>query len=81
MKTSFLALALAACVTTGLAHAAESAPTHATAPAAAQSQQWSAAGNVKDNAPKTRADVRHELEQAKHDGQLVYLNSNLYRGS
>jgi hypothetical protein len=80
MKTAILALALAASVTTGLAQATES--TQSATPAnGAQSQQWSAGGNSRDTAPKTRADVRHELERAEHDGQLVYLNSNLYRGS
>jgi hypothetical protein len=81
MKTSILALALAASVTTGLAHASETAATNAADPGVVQSQQCSAAGSGKGVVLKTRADVRHELERARHDGQLVYLNSNLYRGS
>ncbi|MEA3082308.1 MAG: hypothetical protein QOC89_5 [Paraburkholderia sp.] len=81
MKTSILAFALAACVTTGLAHASETAVAHATDSGVAQSQSWSAAGTGRDVAPKTRADVRQELVRAEHDGQLVSLNNNLYRGS
>ncbi|MFM0203369.1 DUF4148 domain-containing protein [Paraburkholderia fungorum] len=81
MKTSILALALAASLTTGLAHASETAAAHSTDSGVAQSQSWSAAGNGQDVAPKTRADVRQELVRAEHDGQLVYLNNNLYRGS
>jgi hypothetical protein len=70
MKTSIIALALAASAFTGIAHAAVPV---------ADSADKSAANRISMMA-KTRAEVRQELVQAQKDGQLASLN-NLYRGS
>jgi hypothetical protein len=77
MKTSMIALAFAAFAVTGLAHASGNTATDGTQPSAAQLQQWSPA--PQSGAQKTRAEVRQELVQAEHDGQIAYL-SKLYRG-
>jgi hypothetical protein len=77
MKTSMIAVAFAAFAMTGLAHASSNTATNSTEPSAAQLQQWSPA--QQSGAQKTRAEVRQELVQAEHDGQLAYL-SKLYRG-
>jgi hypothetical protein len=82
MNASKLALALAASVTFVAA-----APAFAAMPAAAsaaqapvqQTQVWTPASNAA-SAKITRAQVRQELVQAQHDGQLASLQQ-LYRGS
>lgn len=78
MKASMIALAFAAFATTGFAYAATPAPTSATQSVVVQTAQWSPAHQ--DVAGKTRAEVRQELVQAEHDGQLAYLNK-FYQGS
>jgi hypothetical protein len=78
MKTSSIALAFAAFATAGVAYASEAPTTAAIQPAAvAQIQQWSP--NQINAAQKTRADVRHELVVAEHDGEIARLNK-LYQG-
>jgi hypothetical protein len=78
MKASMIAFAFAALATTGIAHAADSVAANGGQSGAAQTQQWTPSQN--GFAPKTRAEVRHELVQAQHDGQLASLQ-NLYRGN
>ena len=81
MKVSMIALTFAALAVGNLAHAANPAPATTKNPDVVQAAQaqWSAgAANV---APKTRAEVRHELVQAEKDGQLASLNRTLYSGS
>jgi hypothetical protein len=78
MKASMIALTFVALTTTGIAHAADSVAANAGQSAVAQTQQWPPSQNR--IAPKTRAEVRHELVQAQQDGQLAYLH-NLYHGS
>jgi hypothetical protein len=73
MKASLIALAFAAFATTGIAHAADSAAMNGGVSNVAQTQQNGVA-------PKTRAEVRHELAQAQQDGELARLQS-LYHGS
>ena len=78
MKTSIIALALAAFATTSVAYASETPATAAAQPAvAAQTQQWSP--NQINATQKTRAEVRHELALAEHDGEIASLNK-LYQG-
>lgn len=78
MKTSSIALAFAAFATAGVAYASETPATTAAQPAlAAQTQQWSP--NQINATQKTRAEVRHELAQAEHDGEIARLNT-LYQG-
>jgi invasion protein IalB len=48
-------------------------------PATQQSQAWTPASNAA-NAKITRAQVRQELIQAQHDGELAALQQ-VYRGS
>jgi hypothetical protein len=74
MKTSIIALAFAAFAASGLAQAADTAATSATV-----RTEQSASGQT-GASQKTRADVRRELVQAQHDGQLASLRS-LFRGS
>ncbi|KFX61037.1 DUF4148 domain-containing protein [Paraburkholderia fungorum] len=78
MKTSMIALAFATFATTGFAHASDAPAASANPAGAAQIQQWnpSEAGAMQ----KTRAEVRNELLQAEHDGQLSYLRK-VYQGS
>jgi hypothetical protein len=78
MKTSMIALAFAAFATAGVAHASDATATTGTQSDATQVQQWNPGQTGATQ--KTRAQVRHELVQAEHDGQLAYL-SKLYRGS
>ncbi|MBB2927526.1 DUF4148 domain-containing protein [Paraburkholderia silvatlantica] len=82
MNVSKLALAFAAS-----AAVLAAAPVFAAMPAqpgaapspVQQSQAWTPAGNAA-NAKITRAQVRQELIQAQHDGQLAAIQQ-LYRGS
>ena len=78
MKTSMIALAFAAFATAGIAHASDAPATTGGQSGTAQTQQWNPSQT--DAMQKTRAEVRHELVQAKQDGQLAYL-SKVYRGS
>lgn len=84
MKNSMIALAFAAVATLALTQGAEAAQVASNTaandfqPSAAQLQQWSPAQSGATQ--KTRAEVRQELVQAEHDGQLAYL-SKLYRGN
>jgi hypothetical protein len=80
MKPSMIALALAfaACAVSGWAHANGTVGSGDEAASNVQTQQWSPTRN--SIAPKTRAEVRRELVQAKRDGQLARLNGTLYRG-
>ncbi|SAL09975.1 DUF4148 domain-containing protein [Caballeronia telluris] len=73
MKTSIIALALAASAFTGIAHAAVPAPDGADKTAVVSVSRNSVMA-------KTRAEVRQELVHAQKDGQIASL-SNLYRGS
>ncbi|CAL8476884.1 DUF4148 domain-containing protein [Caballeronia sp. S22] len=74
MKTSIIALAFAAITASGIARATDTD----TATTATQTEQ-SDTSHIGASS-KTRADVRHELEQAQKDGQLASLG-RLYRGS
>ncbi|SAL61130.1 hypothetical protein AWB67_03022 [Caballeronia terrestris] len=76
MKTTLAALAFAAFAVSGFANAATTS--NADQAVAVQTQQANA--NRAGYAPKTRADVRHELVQAQMNGQIAGLQ-NLYRGS
>ncbi|WP_083611744.1 DUF4148 domain-containing protein [Paraburkholderia phenazinium] len=58
-------------------NASTPATTAAQPTVAAQPQQWSP--NQINVTPKTRAEVRHELAQAEHDGEIARLNK-LYQG-
>ena len=78
MNVSKLALAFAASAAV-LAAAPVFAAMPAQSSAAQQSQAWTPASNAA-NAKITRAQVRQELIQAQHDGQLAALQQ-LYRGS
>ncbi|ASW01347.1 DUF4148 domain-containing protein [Paraburkholderia aromaticivorans] len=82
MKVSMIALTLAACVAGSVAHAAvlpaPAADANSSQSAPVGQPQWSA--NAAGVAPKTRAQVRHELVQAENDGQLANLNRSLYSG-
>ena len=78
MKASMIALAFVALATTGIAHAADSVAANAGQSAVAQTQQWTPSQN--GIAPKTRAEVRHELALAEKDGELARLQS-LYHGN
>jgi multidrug efflux pump subunit AcrA (membrane-fusion protein) len=78
MKTSIIALALAASAFTGIAHAAVPAGESADKSSIVQSAATYASRN--SAMAKTRADVRQELVQAQNDGQLANLRV-LYRGS
>jgi len=78
MKRSIITLAFAACAVSSWAHAAGTVSSSDEAANTVQTQQWSPTHN--SAAPKTRAEVRHELVQAERDGQLAYLNGTLYRG-
>jgi hypothetical protein len=80
MKTSIIALAFATFAVAGVAHAAGVTDATATLAAqsdAAQTQQWGV--SQMSSAPKTRAEVRHELALAEHDGEMARL-SKLYQG-
>ncbi|CAG9274986.1 DUF4148 domain-containing protein [Paraburkholderia unamae] len=82
MNVSKLALAFAATVTFAAAapvFAAMPAQASAAQPSVQASQVWTPASNAA-NAKITRAQVRQELVQAQHDGQLAAINQ-LYRGS
>jgi hypothetical protein len=82
MNVSKLALAFAASVTFVAAapvFAAMPAQSSAAQPTVQQSQVWTPASNAA-NVKITRAQVRQELIQAQHDGQLAALQQ-LYRGS
>ena len=78
MKTSFVALALAVCATTGSAHAAVPV-SGVTQNVDAQQALQSLSGKA-DVAGKTRAEVRRELVRAQNDGEIAALNK-LYQGS
>ena len=89
MKSLMIVAALAGAVVTTSAFAQTAAPAQTTNPAntttvamnntatAFQQGGWVAPDGVQ-TAPKTRAQVYHELVQAEQDGQLAYLNSTLY---
>ncbi|MCP3706015.1 DUF4148 domain-containing protein [Paraburkholderia sp. CNPSo 3274] len=82
MNVSKLALAVAASAAVLAAapvFAAMPAQTGAAQAVVQQSQAWTPASNAA-NAKITRAQVRQELVQAQHDGQLAALQQ-LYRGS
>ncbi|MEX3980121.1 DUF4148 domain-containing protein [Paraburkholderia sp. EG287A] len=82
MNVSKLALAFAASaavLTAAPVFAAMPAQSGAAQPAAQQVQAWMPASNAA-NAKITRAQVRQELVQAQHDGQLAVIQQ-LYRGS
>jgi hypothetical protein len=89
MKSLMIVAALAGAVVTTSAFAQTTNPAQTTYPAntttvamnntatAFEQGGWVAPDGVQ-TAPKTRAQVYHELEQAEQDGQLAYLNSTLY---
>lgn len=82
MNVSKLALAFAASaafVAAAPVFAAMPAQSSAAQSTVQQSQVWAPATNAA-NAKITRAQVRQELVQAQHDGQLAALQQ-LYRGS
>ncbi|WP_321934710.1 DUF4148 domain-containing protein [Paraburkholderia sp. J8-2] len=82
MNASKLALAFAASAAVLAAtpvFAAMPAQSSAAQSTVAQSQAWTPASNAA-NAKLTRAQVRQELIQAQHDGQLAAIQQ-LYRGS
>jgi hypothetical protein len=82
MNVSKLALAFAASaafVAAAPVFAAMPAQSSAAQSTVQQSQVWTPATNAA-NAKITRAQVRQELVQAQHDGQLAALQQ-LYRGS
>ncbi|QGZ59182.1 DUF4148 domain-containing protein [Paraburkholderia acidiphila] len=82
MNASKLALAFAASAAVLAAtpvFAAMPAQSSAAQTTVAQTQAWTAASNTV-NAKVTRAQVRQELIQAQHDGQLAAIQQ-LYRGS
>jgi hypothetical protein len=84
MKALMIAAALAGLVATTSAFAqSANASTASAQPAAATQVAATTQGNWvppygQSVAPKTRAQVYHELVQAEQDGQLAYLNSTLY---
>ncbi|WP_395068554.1 DUF4148 domain-containing protein [Paraburkholderia silvatlantica] len=82
MNVSKLALAFAAgatVLTAAPVFAAMPAQSGAAQSPVQQSQAWTPASNAA-NAKITRAQVRQELIQAQHDGQLAAIQQ-LYRGS
>ena len=82
MNVSKLALAFAASaafVAAAPVFAAMPAQSSAAQTPAQQSQVWTPASNAA-TAKVTRAQVRQELVQAQHDGQLAAIQQ-LYRGS
>ncbi|WP_233887337.1 DUF4148 domain-containing protein [Paraburkholderia flagellata] len=82
MNVSKLALAFAASAAVLAAtpvFAAMPAQSSAAQPAQQASAAWTPASNAV-NAKLTRAQVRQELVQAQHDGQLAAIQQ-LYRGS
>ncbi|MEM5316794.1 DUF4148 domain-containing protein [Paraburkholderia sp. JHI869] len=82
MNVSKLALAFAASaavLSAAPVFAAMPAQSSAAQPTVSQSQAWAPASNAA-NVKVTRAQVRQELVQAQHDGQLAAIQQ-LYRGS
>jgi len=80
MKVKTIALVFAACAAvaaTTSAFAGSPVDTSANDQAVGQASQWAAV--AKSPKGKTRAQVRAELVQAEHDGQLAALDK-LYRG-
>jgi Domain of unknown function (DUF4148) len=89
MKYSLFALALVTGVTCASAFAqsapatqqpAQSTATIASNDAPAAGQSW-VSPYSESTAPKTRAQVYHELVQAERDGEMQYLNSTVYAGN
>jgi hypothetical protein len=82
MKTLLLTLTLAATAFTTSAFAQSAAPANTSAPAAApmmvaQSGQWTAPyGQAIPE--KTRGQVYRSLIHAEQDGQIAYLDKNVY---
>jgi Domain of unknown function (DUF4148) len=79
MRASIIVLTFAAYATTGIAHAAVSSPTADGKSASVQADKGSRSAS--GMAPKTRTQIRRELEQAQKDGQLAYLSRTLFVGS
>jgi hypothetical protein len=74
MKNALIALAIVGSAFTGVAHAAMTHDDNAQRTTASQYVQA-----TMQQAGKTRAEVRQELEQAQKDGEIAALN-DLYRG-
>lgn len=82
MKVSMIAMTLAACLAGSVAHATVLPAPAETANASqiAPTEQPHGSAFAVSVAQKTRAQVRQELVQAEHNGQLAKLNRSLYSG-
>lgn len=77
MKAFMIAVSFAVFTTTGVAYAADSAPTTVEKSDLVSSGQWSPNRDVQ---PRTRAQVKEELVQAQKSGELAHLDSTVYKG-